>query len=434
MHRSLYLVLLLPVSVMAQAPPKGFTPLCNGKDLAGWHFMETFDIRKLAAMSESERTAKLAKWAKESEGHWSVENGILVNDGIGAFLTTDRHYGDIELFVEYKTVAKADSGIYLRGCPQVQIWDHTDEAQWKHGSQLGSGGLWNNSKSAPGKDPLVLADRPFGEWNKFRIIMVGERVTVYLNDKLVVDHARLENYFEKDRRNPLPRLGPIQLQTHGGAISWRNLCVREIPPGEANDMLRKHKLSGYVELFNGRDFTGWAGPVDQYEVKDSSIVCRPKKGGTIYTKDQVDNFVVRLEYRLPPGGNNGLAIRYPGEGDAAYMGMCELQILDDDDPQYGKLDPRQFNLSAYGMAAAQRGYLRKTGEWNFAEITVRGSTIVAELNGTRVLDTDLAKVTDVMGGKPHPGKDRKTGHFGLAGHDDPVAFRHIQIKKLTTDH
>lgn len=478
MYRSLLVLALFPMSVVAQTPP-GFTPLFNGKDLGGWHFMDTFDIRQLAAMNEADRAARLAKWAEESEGHWKVENGILVNDGQGAYLTTDKDYGDIELLVEYKTVPKADSGIYLRGCPQVQIWDHTDESQWKHGSKFGSGGLWNNSPGAPGKDPLVLADRPFGEWNQFRIIMVGERVTVYFNDKLVVDHARLENYFEKDRRNPVPRVGPIQLQTHGGQISWRNLYVREIPSAEANAILAnggplpatsnviyryvpvsdcsprccrphrcrsrcepcvlvacaenspiKPKDTGFVDVFNGRDFTGWAGPIDQYEVKDGAIVCKPNKGGTIYTQEEYRDFVVRVEYRLPPAGNNGLAIRYPGHGDTAYIGMCELQILDDDAPDYQKLDPRQFNLSAYGMVAAKRGYLRPTGEWNFAEATIRGSTIVVELNGTHVLDNDLAKVTDYMGGTAHPGKDRVQGHFGFAGHNDPVAFRNVQIKKL----
>src|SRR5690606_9412726 len=112
----------------------------------------------------------------------------------------------------YKTVPKADSGIYLRGIPQVQIWDSTEEAKFKLGANKGSGGLWNN-RNPEGKDPLVLADKPFGEWNHFRIVMVGEYVTVYLNDKLVVDHARLENFF--NREAPLPKEGPIQLQTHG---------------------------------------------------------------------------------------------------------------------------------------------------------------------------------------------------------------------------
>src|SRR5205085_6981417 len=125
----------------------------------------------------------------------------------------------VELLIEYKTVPKADSGIYLRAAPQVQIWDYTDPSKFALGADKGSGGLWNNSKGAPGKDPLVLADRPFGEWNSFRIVQVGERTSVWLNGKLVVDHARMENtYWEKDRKTPLPRTGPILLQTHGGEI------------------------------------------------------------------------------------------------------------------------------------------------------------------------------------------------------------------------
>lgn len=415
----------------ASAPPAGFTPLWNGKDLSGWHYMDTFDPRKLAAMSETDRAAKLGKWLKDSEGHWRVEGNEIVNDGHGAFLTTDKNYGDIELLIEYKTVPKADSGIYLRGCPQVQIWDSTEEAKFKLGADKGSGGLWNNSAGTPGKDPLVKADKPFGEWNRFRIVMVGERVSVWLNDQKVVDHARMENYFEKDRRKPLPRTGPIQLQTHGGEIRWRNLYVREIPADEANHILRQHGDTGFTDVFNGRDFTGWAGPTKNYEVKEGAIVCQPKKGGTIYTAKPYSDFVARLEYQLPPGGNNGLAIRYPGQGDAAYEGTCEIQILDDtDDAKYGKLDTRQFNGSAYGMIAAQKGYLRPVGEWNFMEVTVKGPTMIVELNGTRILDGDLSKVTEYLGGKPHPGKDRTAGHFGLCGHSDPVAFRNLQIREL----
>jgi hypothetical protein len=125
-----------------------------------------------------------------------------------------------------------------------------------------------------------------------------------------------------------------------------------------------------------------------------------------------------------------LAIRYPGEGDTAYVGMCELQVLDNDAAQYKNLDARQYHGSAYGMAAAERGFLRPTGEWNFQEVTVKGSTIKVELNGTVILDTDLSKINDYMADKEHPGKDRKSGYFGLAGHSDPVAFRNIQIKPL----
>jgi hypothetical protein len=190
---------------------------------------------------------------------------------------------------------------------------------------------------------------------------------------------------------------------------------------------------GFTSIFNGKDFTGWRGPIDNYEVRDGTIVCKPGKGGTIYTEETYDDFIVQLEFKLPPGGNNGLAIRYPGSGDTAYLGMCELQVLDSEHPKYARLDPRQYHGSAYGMVAAKRGSLKPTGEWNFQQVTVRGSTIRVELNGTEILSCDLSKVTEYMGGHPHPGKDRSTGHFGFAGHSDPVQFRNIAIRRLTPD-
>lgn len=415
----------------AQSPaPAGFTTLFNGTDLAGWRGGDTFDHRKWLAMPEADRAATNVEWTADMRKHWRVEKGELVNDGNGKYATTENDYRDFELLVEYKTVPKADSGIYLRGVPQVQIWDHTNEKEFKNGADKGSGGLWNNSSGAPGKDPLVLADKPFGEWNAFRIIMVGSRVTVWLNGKLVVDHANLENNY--DRKTPIPAKGPIELQTHGGEIRWRNIFLREIGPAEAQKILESHGVAGFRPVFNGKNFDGWAGPITEYEVKDGGICCRKGKGGTIYSKDEFADFVARLEFKLPPGGNNGLAIRYPGEGDTAYVGMCECQVLDDNyEKATGqKIDPRQAHGSAYGMAAAARGYQRPIGEWNFEEVTVKGSTIKVELNGTVILNADLSKVTEFMGNHPHPGKDRPSGHFGFAGHNDPVCFRNIQIKRL----
>lgn len=110
--------------------------------------------------------------------------------------------------------------------------------------------------------------------------------------------------------------------------------------------------------------------------------------------------------------------------------MTELQVLDNDADQYKKLDPRQYHGSAYGMAAAQRGYSRPIGQWNYQEVTVKGSTIQVELNGSKILDTDLSTVTEVMDKTGHPGKTRPSGHFGFAGHNDPVQFRNLEIKKL----
>lgn len=426
-------------------PPDGFRALFNGQDLAGWHGMGHFDPRVLAAMSDEERTKKHDADLEDVKQHWSIENGELVNDGHGVYLTTDENFGDIELWIDYKTVAKADSGIYLRATPQVQIWDYTEEGgKWNIGADKGSGGLWNNRAGTAGKDPMVLADKAFGEWNRFRILQVGERTTIYLNDKLVVDHARMENFWSKgtpdefakeapgslNTANPLFRDGPIQLQTHGGEIRWRNIFVREIPATEANELLAAKHTEGYETIFNGQDFVGWSGPIENYEVIDGSIKCKAGKGGTIYTEEEYTDFAVRFEFQVPEGGNNGLAIRYPGSGDTAYVGMCELQVLDNDATKYASLDPRQYHGSAYGMVPAYRGYLRPAGQWNVQDVTVQGSTIKVELNGTLILETDLSQVKEFMGGRPHAGKDLTSGHFGFAGHNDPVQFRNVKLKKL----
>ncbi len=189
---------------------------------------------------------------------------------------------------------------------------------------------------------------------------------------------------------------------------------------------------GFISLFNGKDFSGWAGPLDCCRATNSAMVWQPNKGGTIFTQAEFTNFVVRLEFKLPPGGNNGLAIRYPGSGDTAYVGMCECQVLDEHYEQAtgNKIDPRQAHGSAYGMVAARRGFQRPIGEWNFEEVTVVGSTIKVVLNGTKILDADLSTVTEFLDGKKHPGKARASGHLGFAGHNDPVMFKNIFIKPL----
>ena len=413
-------------------PPPGFIALFNGKDLSGWWGCGTENPRKWMALPPKQLRKKKEASLADIRKHWRVENGELVNDGHGLYLTTERNFRDFELLIDYKTVPKADSGIYLKGCPQVQIWDYTKEGgKWSIGADKGSGGLWNNSPGAPGKDPLVFADKPFGQWNKFRIVQIGSRTWVWLNGKLVVNGAIMENYFDPKRKQPIPPEGPIQLQTHGGEIRWRNIFLREIGPEEAIRWLRgKNDPAGFKPVFNGKNFDGWRGPVNGYTVRDGAIMCKPDAGGTIYTAEEYGDFVVRFEFKLPPSGNNGLAIRYPGRGDTAYVGMCECQVLDNSWPGYADLDPRQYHGSAYGMAAAYRGYLRPVGQWNYQEVTVKGSTIKVELNGTVILDADLSKVTEFMHDTPHPGKDRKRGHFGFAGHHSPVMFRNISIKRL----
>jgi hypothetical protein len=409
------------------APPPGFVALFDGTSFDGWYGLGHTDPRELAKLTPEARAAKKAADLAVFKAHWTIVNGELVNDGQGPYATTEKEYGDVELRLEYRTVAKADSGIYLRGTPQVQIWDTTEAGgKWNLGAGKGSGGLWNSTAGQPGKDPLADADKPFGEWNTLRVVQAGETTSVWLNGTLVVDHARMENFW--DRTAPLPARGPIQLQTHGGEIRWRHVFLRELSPAEATAYLRENQAT-FTTIFNGRDFTGWKGPVEEYDVVDGAIRCKPGKGGTIFHEREYADFTVRLEFRLPPGGNNGLAIRYPGEGDTAYVGMCELQVLDDSSPKYAALDSRQYHGSIYGMVAATRGYQRPVGEWNYEQVTVRGSRIVVELNGTRIVDGDVAKVTSFMADKAHPGKDRARGYFGFAGHNDPVEYRAVSIRE-----
>ena len=297
------------------APPRDFVSLFNGQDLAGWHGMPHFDPRKLAAMTDDERARQVARWTEDAKQHWTAEGGELVNDGHGAYLTTDQEFGDVEFLIDYKTVARADSGIYLRGTPQVQIWDATPGGPSKaNGSEKGSGGLFNNGSGAPGRDPLVLADRPFGEWNRLRIIQVGARTTVYLNDKLVVDHATMENFW--DRSSPLFARGVIQLQTHGGEIRWRNIFLREIPADEANKILSAAGPKGFTPLFDGKSLDGWAGAVENYEVVDGLIRCKAGKGGVLYYDKEYSDFAARVQFKVAGRRSNLTAWRSatPGRG------------------------------------------------------------------------------------------------------------------------
>lgn len=198
-------------------PPKGYVQLFNGTDLTGWKGLVE-DPEKRAAMTPEELAERQKAADAEMHATWSVQDGVLNFTGEGHSLCTARDYQDIDMLVDWKISALGDSGIYLRGAPQVQIWD---PAQWPQGS----GGLYNNKKNPA--DPLVKADNPIGEWNRFRIIMKGEKVTVYLNNVLVVDNVVLENFWNPEK--PIYDSGQIELQNHGNPLSFKNVFVREIP-------------------------------------------------------------------------------------------------------------------------------------------------------------------------------------------------------------
>lgn len=410
---------------LASMPPdEGFVPIFNGRDLTGWQGLVGNPLTR-AKMSPAELALKQAEANKKMLENWSVRDGCIWFNGSGDNLCSVKEYGDFELLVDWKITKKGDSGIYLRGTPQVQIWD---TSRVDVGAQVGSGGLYNNQKN-PSK-PLVVADNPVGEWNSFRIVMIGEKVSVWLNGILVVDAVVLENYW--NRSIPIFPKGPIELQAHGTDLAFRDIYVREINEKVYN-LTQEERDQGFVSLFNGRNLDGWVGDKVSYVVEDGTVVIKPGEqgGGNLYTEKEYSDFIFRFEFQLTPAANNGLGIRAPLTGDAAYVGM-ELQILDDSAPVYANLQPYQYHGSVYGVIPAKRGYLKPVGEWNYEEVMVKGTKIKISLNGTVIVDGDIAEARDkgTMDGRDHPGLKNNKGHIGFLGHGSVVRFRNIRIREL----
>ena len=216
----------------AQKPPSGFTSLFNGKDLSGWRGRQpNYNPAEEAKLTKEELAEKQAKWNADRDAHWRVDadKKEIVSDGQSPHLATAKDYGDFEFHVDWLMVsANGDSGIYLRGIPQVQIWDPSNQREVRNGADKGSGALWNNRPDSPGRFPLVKADKPVGEWNTLKIRMVGEKVWVWLNDQVTVDGQVMHNFFDKSGATPVPARGPIELQTHGSEIRFRNIYLKEI--------------------------------------------------------------------------------------------------------------------------------------------------------------------------------------------------------------
>jgi hypothetical protein len=205
--------------------PEGFELLFNGKDLTNWQGLIPINER---AKCTPEELAKKQKAANDKVlPHWTVKDGILCYDGKADSLQSVKDYGNFEWMIDWKIEPKGDSGLYLRGNPQVQIWDSDNLPEGlKADLHTGSGGLWNNPPNSKGKTPLKKADKPVGQWNTFHIVMKGDKVTIKLNGELVVDDAPLANYWEKGK--PLPEKGPVELQHHGDKLWFKNIYIKEL--------------------------------------------------------------------------------------------------------------------------------------------------------------------------------------------------------------
>jgi HEAT repeat protein len=390
-------------------PPEGFTALFNGRDLTGWKGLVENPIAR-AAMDPARLDSAQARADSSMRAHWSVRDGVLVFDGKGESLCSVKDYANVEMLVDWKIEKEGDSGIYLRGSPQVQIWD---PAQWPEGS----GGLYNNQKGP--SHPLLRADNPIGEWNTFRIRMVGEYVTVYLNDVLVVDSVALENYW--DRSQAIFPSGQIELQSHNSPLYFRNIFIRELPS-------TRPLFTG--SLFNGNDLTGWevvGGTNGSWGVNDGVLFTTGEGGGWLSTVKQYSNFELDLDFKVVEGGNSGVFLRSPHGGDPAYAGM-EIQVLDDYAAVYARLMPWQYTGSIYGLQAPAIRATKKANEWQHMHIAADGTRVQVVLNGQKTVDADLL---DFMNRETdHPGVKRRTGFIGLQNHTSRVEFRNIVLKEL----
>lgn len=212
------------------------------------------------------------------------------------------------------------------------------------------------------------------------------------------------------------------------------IAASKLPAADDLEVLKKEPSAEIVELFDGESFAGWVGSRDSYEIRDGVIYSVAGESGNLFTEDEYGDFELTFEFLLSPGANNGLGIRAPLEGDAAYQGI-ELQVLDNTAEKWADLKPYQYHGSAYGVAPAKRGHLKPVGEWNKQVVRCEGRQITVVLNGETILDVDLDEVApggETIDGLDHPGLTRTSGHIGFLGHGDVVGYRNLHLVKVPT--
>jgi hypothetical protein len=351
--------------------------LFNGKDLDGWQVTGCEAV---------------------------VEDGLLVLKAGDGFVRTNERHGDFVLELDWRARRpnKYDSGIYIRAdLPEEgKPWPSRYQInllEGKEGNLLGVTGAESKGLAKP------------GEWNHFKITVIGETAALEINGKPAWKASGIGNAD-----------GYIGLQSEvdgGGQFEFRNIKVTDLD---------------YQLLFNGRDLAGFTGDTTGYKVVDGVIVSPTSGSGRLYTADEYSDFSFRFDFKLTPGGNNGVGIRAPLEGDAAYVGM-EIQILDNDADVYKDIQPYQAHGSVYGIVPAKRGYLKPVGEWNHEEIIAKGRHVTVVLNGTTIVDANIdeASKSGTLDGKDHPGLKRDKGHIGFLGHGAKIEFRDLRIKDLS---
>jgi hypothetical protein len=379
--------------------------------------------------------------------HWSVDDGALVFDGDGDSLCTAKDYGNFEMLVDWKIEPNGDSGIYLRGSPQVQIWDPAS----KPAAGIGSGGLYNNKRGP--HDPLVKADRPIGQWNTFRIRMIGERVTVWLNDQLVVDNVTLENYW--DRNKPIYPTGQIELQSHQSRLCFKNIYIKELPAETTSAVDENSSADFAPKAFIDGTGPGWVGlgeadfvnvncDPDTWSWKDGIVHCTGKPVGALRTAKEYTNFELVAQWKhLQYAGNSGIFVWADPESikdlpQGKFPKCLELQILDHGyKDQYEKSGKRAdwfttngdlipvngFKMNPFEPRSpdGSRSFPRKNlsrgfGQWNHYYIRALNGELRLWVNGQEVSGATACNPC--------------SGYICLESEGAPIDFKDIRIREL----
>jgi hypothetical protein len=333
----------------------------------------------------------------------TVEDGLLVLGGPDGWLHTNEKHGDFILELDWRArkASDYDSGIYIRASEPAEGQPFPKRYQ----INLKQGGEGNLLGLKGGASTGLI--KP-GEWNHFKITVVGDRAELEINGQPAWKATGLED-----------AEGYIGLQSEvplGGQFEFRNIELTDLD---------------YTPLFNGTDLTGWVGDTRGYAVQDGAIVCKPL-GGRLFTADEYSDFSFRFDFKMTAEGNNGVGIRSPLKGDPAYVAM-EIQVLDDLSQKYNKsIQPWQAHGSIYGIVPAKRGFQKPLGEWNHEEIIAKGRHVTVILNGHTIVDANLDEATagGTLDHKDHPGLKNERGHIGFLGHGARIDFDNIRIKPL----
>src|SRR6478736_2857128 len=438
-------ILASAIGAADNTPPAGFTALFNGNDLTGWKGLVD-DPPKRARLTQEQLVHAQAKADEKMRAHWSVDDDVLVFDGAGDSLCTVKDYRDFEMLVDWKIEPNGDSGIYLRGSPQVQIWDPDS----KPAAGIGSGGLYNNKRGP--HNPLVKADHPIGQWNTFRIRMIDDKVTVWLNGQLVVDNVALENYWERGK--PIYPVGQIELQSHQSRLCFRNIYIKELLAEAVSPSTDEPAASSAPKAFIDGQGPGWVGlgetdfvnvncDPDTWSWKDGVVHCTGKPVGVLRTTKEYTNFELVAQWKhLQSAGNSGIFVWADPDSikdlpQGKFPKCLELQVLDHGyKEQYEKSGKRAdwfttngdlipvngFKMNPFEPRSpdGSRSFPRKNlsrafGQWNHYYARAINGEVRLWVNGEEVSGATECKPSG--------------GYICLESEGAPIDFKEIRVRE-----